>query len=162
MSRLSIFHVTTILAAAAFAVPGVAFAQTTSAAPAQAAEAPASPAPKLAPNVAGKVDHHIQDLHTQLQITPAEEPQWQQFADVMRSNAAQMGEAFKGRADKLSSMSAADNMQSYAQIAQVHAGNMQKLATAFQTLYASFSDAQKKNADTVFHNNHTKIMMRRH
>ena len=162
MSRLSIFRVTTILAAAAFAVPGVAFAQTTATAPTPAAEAPAAPASTLAPNVASKVDHHIQDLHAQLQITPAEEPQWQQFADVMRSNAAQMAEAFKGRSDKLASMSAADNMQSYAQIAQVHASNMQKLATSFQTLYASFPDSQKKIADTVFHNHHTKMMMRRH
>ena len=47
-------------------------------------------------------------------------------------------------------MNAAENMQSYAQIAELHAQDTQKLAAAFQTLYGSMSDAQKKNADTVF------------
>jgi phage/plasmid primase-like uncharacterized protein len=41
-------------------------------------------------------------------------------------------------------------MQSYAQLAQVHATNMQKLASAFQSLYSSFPDQQKLVADAVF------------
>jgi hypothetical protein len=39
---------------------------------------------------------------------------------------------------------------------------MQKLTTAFQTLYDSMSDAQKKNADTVFRNQSESRMARTH
>ena len=47
-------------------------------------------------------------------------------------------------------MGAEENMQSYAQLAQVHATNMQNLASAFQTLYVSFTAQQKQRADGVF------------
>ena len=49
-------------------------------------------------------------------------------------------------------MSAVDNMQSYAQIEQQRAQDMQKLVPAFQTLYSSLSDQQKKTADQIFRN----------
>jgi protein CpxP len=38
-------------------------------------------------NVEERVERRIKELHTQLRITPAEEPQWNQFAQVMRENA---------------------------------------------------------------------------
>ncbi len=53
-------------------------------------------------------------------------------------------------------------MQSYAQLAQVHAANTQKLATAFQTLYATFPDAQKQTADAVFQNVNQKHAPHKH
>jgi periplasmic protein CpxP/Spy len=97
-----------------------------------------------------RVEQHIARLHAQLHITPAQQQQWDQFAQVMRDNAKSMDQAFEQRASNFGSMNAVDNMQSYAQIAQQHAEDTQKLATAFQSLYGSLSDAQKKNADAVF------------
>ena len=70
----------------------------------------------------------------------------------MRDNAKEMDQSYQQRAEKLGSMSAVDNMQSYAQIEQVRAQDMQKLVPAFQTLYSSLSDQQKKTADAMFRN----------
>jgi periplasmic protein CpxP/Spy len=53
-------------------------------------------------------------------------------------------------------MDAPDNMRSYAQLAQTHADNMERLATAFQSLYDAFPDQQKKAADAVFRSSYGK------
>ncbi len=107
-------------------------------------------------NMSKDVDAHIAQLHAQLKITPAEETQWAAFAQVMRENAAQMDEAFTQRGQTLQTMDAVENLQSYALIAQIQSANMQKLAVAFQTLYASFPDAQRKVADGVFRGHEVK------
>ena len=96
------------------------------------------------------VENRLSELHSRLKITPAQGQQWDQFAQVMRDNAKAMDQLYKERADKLSSMSAVDNMQSFAQIEQERGQDMQKLVPAFQTLYASLSDDQKQSADRMF------------
>ena len=96
------------------------------------------------------VERRITDLHSKLHITSAQSQQWDQFAQAMRGNAREMDDIYRQRAEKLSTMSAVDNMQSYAQIEQQRAQDMQKLVPAFQTLYASLSDQQKKLADDMF------------
>ena len=98
------------------------------------------------------VEKRINDLHRQLHITSAESTQWDQFAQVMRDNAKEIDQAYADRAQKLDSMSAVENMQSYAQIEQLRAQQVQKLVPAFQTLYASLSDQQKQTADALFRN----------
>jgi hypothetical protein len=108
-----------------------------------------------------RVEQHITRLHARLHITPAQQADWDQFAQVMRDNAKDMNQTLEQRNAGFGSMTAVDNMQSYAQLAQQHAQDTQKLAAAFQTLYGSFSDDQKKNADAVFrargeHAPHTK------
>lgn len=113
-------------------------------------------APTLSKPMLEKVDAHIKQLHDELGITATEEPLWRQYAQVMRDNAAQMEQALVTRGADVDSMDATENMQSYAQLAQVHATNMQKLASTFQSLYSSFSKAQKENADNVFRNEHHK------
>jgi hypothetical protein len=98
------------------------------------------------------VERRITDLHGKLHITSQQSQQWDQFAQVMRDNAREMDQIYKQRAQKLGSMSAVDNMQSYAQIEQQRAQDVQKLVPAFQTLYSSLSDQQKKTADQIFRN----------
>jgi protein CpxP len=164
MSRLPLPYAATLLAVA-LAVPAGAFAQTSpaatpvphaattssSAVPAvQPMTASASSVAPLPKDIAARVEQHIKQMHDQLDITAAEQPQWDQFAQVMRDNATQMSQAFSMRASKLASMNASDDMQSYAQVAQVHATNMQKLASAFQALYTTFPDQQRQVADSVF------------
>jgi protein CpxP len=133
-------------------LPTGAYAQATSSAPASQGATSATEIPALPKTMSEKVEQHIMQLHGQLQITSSEEPLWHQFAQVMRDNAAQMEQALDQRGAKVGSMSATASMQSYAQLAQLHATNMQKLASTFQSLYTSFPDAQKKIADTVFQN----------
>ncbi len=135
LSRTAAFMA--VLAMPVLAMPSHVFAQ-------------AAPAAAAAASPAHNVEAHIQALHNQLQITPAEEPQWAAFAQVMRTNAMQMEQAFAARGASLGTMNAVQDMQSYAQIAQVQSANMQKLAASFGTLYSSFPPAQQKLADGVF------------
>jgi protein CpxP len=107
------------------------------------------------------VEKRISDLHRQLQITSAESTQWGQFAQVMRDNAKEIDQAYADRANKLDSMSAVDNMQSYAQIEQLRTQQVQKLVPAFQALYTSLSDQQKQTADAVFRNQAVKAQAHR-
>ncbi len=49
-------------------------------------------------SAAQRVEEHIKELHSQLRITPAENPQWDQFAAVMRENARDMDQVFAASA----------------------------------------------------------------
>ena len=97
-----------------------------------------------------RVDGRIADLHAKLHITAAEEPQWREFAEVMRDNARKMDQKFAARAAGFSTMNAVQDMQSYAEITQQHAENMQRLVPAFQKLYDALSPQQKQTADAVW------------
>ncbi|HEX3953104.1 MAG TPA: Spy/CpxP family protein refolding chaperone [Stellaceae bacterium] len=124
------------------------------------AAAPATPAPAaMAPKAAGsatdagvqaRVDARIKQLHAQLRITPTEEPQWTEFAGVMRANAREMDGVIGQRAEKFATMTAVEDMQSYEQLAQAHVDHLQKLIPAFETLYNAMSPQQKQVADQVF------------
>ncbi len=97
-----------------------------------------------------RVEQHIAELHRRLHITPAEEPQWNAFAQIMRDNAVHMDQAFQARATQGPNMSAVDDLKSYAAVAQAHAEDMQRLVPAFESLYAALSPQQQKTADEVF------------
>ena len=122
--------------------------------PTPAATAPAvtlpssSPAPSAATQAA--IDQRIKTLQSQLGITEAQMPLWSGFAQAMRDNAAATDALFTQRAGAVATMNALDNMHSYAQIARAYAENTERLATAFDSLYASLSDTQKQAADTLF------------
>ena len=97
-----------------------------------------------------RVEARIKSLHAALQITADQEPQWQAVADVMRDNAKTVGALIAERAAKGKTATAIDDLHSYGAIADAHAAGVKKLTGAFETLYASLSDAQKKKADAVF------------
>ena len=97
-------------------------------------------------------ERRISDLHSRLHITADQSPQWDKFAEIMRQNATEMDQSNQQRAEKLASMSAVDNMQSFAQLEQQRANDMQRVVPAFQALYASLSDQQKATADQLFRN----------
>ena len=136
-------------------IPSVGLAQSASTAPVPqtAAVAPpaaqsASPAPSAATQTA--VDQRIRTLQSELGITETQMPLWTAFAQAMRDNAASTDGLFAQRANAVASMSAVDNMHSYAQLARAYADNTERLATAFDSLYASLTDTQKQAADTLF------------
>jgi protein CpxP len=102
------------------------------------------------------VEQRIKDLHSQLRITAKQSPQWDAFAQTMRDNAQKTRLAFHDRAQKLSSMDANEAMNSYASLAQLHADNMEKLASSMHDLYSVLSDDQKSIADSAFRNERQK------
>jgi protein CpxP len=156
MKRTLVPHLAALMGAIALPalmIPAGARAQSASSpavTPSSQAAGPSDATPSLPTPMSEKVEKHIEQLHDQLEITTAEEPSWHEFALVMRDNAAQMERALTQRGANLSSMNATETMQSYAQLAQLHATNMQKLASTFQTLYNSFPSSQKMIADNVF------------
>jgi hypothetical protein len=105
---------------------------------------------------ADAVEQRISDLHAQLKITDAQSSQWDAFAQTMRDNAMKTAQAFHDRSQKLSSMNADEAMKSYAQLAQNHADNMQKLSSAWSALYAVLSADQKQTADAMYRNQSAK------
>src|SRR5215831_7209866 len=143
-------------------VPASALAQPKQTAAAQGGATTPPPAASTSPMggrpVPGKsaeerVERNIKELHSQLQITAAEEPQWNEFASIMRENARGMDQAYMQRAQQFASMNAVQNMQSYEQLAQEHAQHVQKLVPAFEKLYGAMPDQQKRLADQVFRAN---------
>jgi len=108
------------------------------------------------------VERRITDLHSRLHITAQQTQQWDLFTQVMRDNARDMDGIYQQRAEKFGAMTAVDNMQSYSQIEQQRAQGAQKLVPAFQNLYASLSDQQKKTADEMFRNFAEKAQSRHH
>jgi len=119
------------------------------------AQAPGQP-PMTAPGAPDEaqlkqaVEQRIGALQTKLAITQAQTSDWDAFAQAMRDNAASTNQLFQQRAQNAASMSAVDNMKSYAAIARSYADNTEKLATAFASLYAKLSPDEQKTADELF------------
>jgi hypothetical protein len=135
-------------ACAALLLPALAFAQP---APTPAPAAAAQPAaPALGQATRAAVDQRIDSLKTRLGITPAEEAAWDTFADTMRDNAAETDQLFATRSASAGTMTAVENMHSYAAIARAYADNTERLSNAFDTLYADLTPAQKQAADALF------------
>jgi len=99
---------------------------------------------------AGGVDALIAHLHEKFKITPAQEDLWRKLADVMRENAQAMSTLAKKRHDSAKTMTAPDDLKSYAAISEAHTEGTKKMIPVFQALYDSMSEAQKKEADTEF------------
>lgn len=115
----------------------------------------ASPGPGM--GAAGKaskterVEVRIKELHSKLKITPAQEGLWDNVTKVMRDNAITMEALIKARSEGAGAKNAVDDLKSYSAIAEAHADGLKKLIPAFEPLYASMSESQKKDADTLFH-----------
>lgn len=155
---------TTYLASAAavalLALPAAGFAQSATAptAPTAPPASAAASSPMPSHTVPGsdieqRVEEHIRELHAQLRITPAEQPQWDGFANVMRDNARDMDQQFTMRREQFPTMNALQNMQSYERIADAHAQHLQQLVPAFENLYNAMPESQKWLTDQVFREN---------
>jgi len=98
------------------------------------------------------VEAHIKELHNRLHITTAQQAQWDNLVKVMRGNAKKMIDLQKQRVENATSMTAVDAVKSYAAVIEAHEAGMSKFVPAFQALYDSMSNAQKKTADSMFQN----------
>jgi|HubBroStandDraft_1064217.scaffolds.fasta_scaffold188664_1 hypothetical protein len=132
----------------AFFLASPSFAASSPAPSQQAMVATAPESPGDAP-----VDTRIKELHRRLHITDAQKAQWDNLAQVMRDNAQAMADLEKQRASDAKSMTAVAVVKSYSEVIQAHEDGMKKFIPAFEDLYNSMSDAQKKTADSLFRSN---------
>lgn len=115
--------------AAAGVPPGVSLVQ---------AQPPAQP-----PNV----EANIASLRQRLQITPAQEAQFNAVANVMRQNART--EASAPHAPPANA-SAVDFLRAEIQYDEVELAGMKRFLPALEALYATLSPAQRQTADAIF------------
>jgi len=97
-----------------------------------------------------RVDARIQDMHTKLAITAEQEDQWNQVAQVMRDNESTLEPLIASRKANADTMTAINDLESYAAITSAHLEGIKKFTAVFSTLYDGMSDAQKKEADALF------------
>jgi len=97
----------------------------------------------------GGIEGRINDLHAKLKITAPQEEQFGKLAQVMRENSAAMEPLIKARKEK-GAMNAVDDLKSYSEITDAQAAGLKNFIAAFEPLYASMSDDQKKIADKIF------------
>jgi len=97
-----------------------------------------------------RTEQRVGEMHDKLKITTAQEEMWAKVAQAMADNAKAMDTLTQARKDRAGAMTAVDDLKSYGEIADAHAEGIRKLTPAFATLYASMSDAQKAEADTLF------------
>jgi len=102
---------------------------------------------------ADRVEDRIAELHSKLRITREQEAQWNNVAQVMRDNAKALDSIAEERMANKDKMTAVDDLNAYSRMSDARAEGLKKLVPAFQALYDSMSDAQKKVADTSFHGN---------
>lgn len=100
----------------------------------------------------------IKELRDVLKITDAQVKSWDTLTQVMREDATAMDVLVKERAENDKTMNAVEQMKFHSKITETRLSQMKKFLPLFEELYASMSDAQKKNADTVFE----KGIMRNH
>jgi periplasmic protein CpxP/Spy len=121
--------------------------------PSRAALTEGGPAPSTAPRPvmlaqapaqAPNVETNIAQLHQRLGITPAQEPQFQALANVMRENARAIPAA------PAPNLNAVEALRFTIQYAQNDLNGMRRMLPALQALYASLSPAQRLTADQVF------------
>jgi LTXXQ motif family protein len=102
------------------------------------------------------VDGRIAFLKTELKITSAQEPQWQQVAAAMRENARDLDQAIaNARQHRGAAMNAVEQMQIRGEFAKLRADNTARLLAAFKPLYASLSPEQQQMANALMASHHS-------
>jgi hypothetical protein len=97
-----------------------------------------------------RVEERVKELHEKLKITPDQSAAWDNVAATMKQNEANVHALIQERHEKTGTQTAVEDLVSYQKIAAAHAEGLGKFVQAFQPLYDSMPEAQKKNADTVF------------
>ena len=115
---------------------------------------------KVGKEKAAKIESRIARLHAALRITPQQEPLWQNFAGVMRQNVVQLDAVYAKRENSYGGMNAVQDLQSYAEVQEVTARNVQMLLPPFQALYDSLSPEQRKAADATFQHNTNRALQK--
>jgi protein CpxP len=102
------------------------------------------------PNAAAQgqeVERHIADLKRQLKITPEQEPQFNAFADVMRSNTQNVQSAASQQGQPGNAL---DELRAAEKLAELNVESLRRLVPVFTALYNGLDPQQKKTADKLF------------
>jgi periplasmic protein CpxP/Spy len=91
----------------------------------------------------------IKYLHDRLRITPDQEPLWDTVAQVIRNNAQDTTPLLRERLRAKTSGSALDVLHSYEALGEAQLDSLNKFIAAFDSLYVSLSESQKKIADAI-------------
>jgi len=93
------------------------------------------------------IEANIATLRQRLQITPAQEAQFNAVANVMRENTrAEAGVPQQPPAGA----TAVDDLRAYIRYSEVELAGLKKMLPALEALYATLSPTQKRAADAAF------------
>jgi LTXXQ motif family protein len=93
------------------------------------------------------VEANIATLRQRLQITPAQEGQFNAVANVMRENARAEAGAPQ---QPPPGASAVDDLRAYIRYSEIELAGLKKMLPALDALYATLSSMQKRTADAIF------------
>jgi hypothetical protein len=112
----------------------------------------AAPAPAngARPPALDPMAQRINYLHGRLRITPAQEPLWAGLTQVMRDNATALAPLLRERFQATQGGDAIEMLGAGEKLDGAQLDGLRKFIAAFQALYDSMSDEQKKIADYVF------------
>ncbi|MGE3279660.1 MAG: Spy/CpxP family protein refolding chaperone [Alphaproteobacteria bacterium] len=113
-----------------------------------AAQKPGAATRQTAP-ASDPVDAKLAEIKQRLNITAAQQPQFESFANVVKQNAQAM-EVLMQKAQKDARQNAVESLRMAASFAQTEADNLKRLVPALETLYASLLEQQKQTADRLF------------
>jgi LTXXQ motif family protein len=140
-------------------LPAVAWAQGATSGPSDTAAPaphtgtpPGAPVPESSarPPALDEMAQQIKYLHGRLRITPQQEPLWTGVAQVMRDNETALAPLLRERFQATQGGNAIEMLGAGEKLDAAQLDGLRKFIAAFQALYDSMSDAQKKIADYVF------------
>ena len=91
----------------------------------------------------------IKYLHDRLRISAEQEPLWDSVAQVIRDNAREIAPLLKERFRATTSGNVSDVLHAYEALGEAQLDNFKKFIAAFERLYGSLPDNQKRIADAV-------------
>jgi hypothetical protein len=95
-----------------------------------------------------RLEGRIAFLHAELQITEAQMPVWNEFADVLRTSAKRTAEAGTPNPERPAT-SAVDHLDNHERWLTARLESVRALKAAYTKLYAALDDHQKKTADQL-------------
>jgi hypothetical protein len=99
--------------------------------------------------MAGHVEGRIAFLKTELKITDAQQPFWNDVADVIRANGKAMFGMSNGMPMMRSATTLPDKLAMHEKMMAAHLEGLRKFKAAVDPLYAAFNADQKKTADEL-------------
>jgi periplasmic protein CpxP/Spy len=118
--------------------------------PAQDAPAGSAPDGKIAPAAEGDpAAARIKYLHDRLRITAEQEELWEDVGRAIRDSARDLAPLLKERFQLTTNGHAVDLLHAYEALGEAQLDSLKKIITAFDPLYASMSESQKKIADAI-------------
>jgi LTXXQ motif family protein len=114
---------------------------------------------QTAPPTFDPIAARIKYLHDRFRITPDQEPLWDIVAQEIRNNAQDIVPLLKERFRAKTSGSALDVLHSYEALGEAQLDGLKKFIAAFDSLYASLSESQKKIADAILREGPLRTMI---